>query len=247
MEPTLSFSAELAAPYELRGQTPRRATLTGNGIQMTIAAAILLALAAAGTVWALRYDAQRTRWNSALLDTGQRAVATVTQFDSEDAYKPMVDYTFTADGASYAGHARVPVRLAHTLAGAGSLPILYVPANPAINRPAGWQQTSAPLTVLLAAPAISALLGLLLFVPMFVERRMAVHGTPALAVITKCTRAREGYLLNYALRLEDGKAVKGHGWSEAYQEPGTGIWTLHMPGNPRRNHPYPLTYCRAIE
>lgn len=247
MEPTLSFSAELAAPYELRAQTPRRATLTGNGIQMTIAAAILLSLAAAGVVWALRYDAQQAQRNSALLQTGQRTVATITQFDSSNAYKPTVDYTFTAGGATYAGHAPVPVRLAQTLAGAKSLPILYVPANPALNRPAGWQQRSASLTILLAAPAFSALLGLLLFMPMIAERRMAVHGTPVLAVITKCTRAREGYLLNYAIRLADGKAVKGHGWYETYQEPGTGIWTLHMPGNPRRNLPYPLTYCRTIE
>jgi hypothetical protein len=247
MEPTLSFSAELAAPYELRAQTPRRTTLTGSGIQMMLATAILLAIAAAATVWAFRYDARQTRRNSALLQTGQRTVATITQFQSEDAYKPTVDYTFTAGGATYAGHAVVPVRLAHSLSGAGSLPILYVPANPAINRPAGWQHPPIPEAALFAAPAFSALLGLLLFVPMLAERRMAVHGTPVLAVVTKCTRARHGYLLNYALRLEDGSPVKGHGWYETYQEPSTGIWTLHLPGNPRRNRPYPLTYCRAIQ
>lgn len=247
MEPTLSFSGELAAPHELRAPTPRRATLTGNGVQMAIAAAILLALAAAGAAWAFRYDAQQTRRNSALLQTGQRAMATITQLDSSNAYKPTVDYTFTAGGATYSGHARVPVRLARTLAGARSLPILYVPADPAINRPAGWQQPPIPESVLLIAPGFSALLGLLLFVPMLKERRMAVHGTPVLAVVTRCTRARDGYLLDYAIRLEDGKAVKGNGWSEAYQEPGSGIWTLHMPGNPKRNLPYPLNYCRAIE
>lgn len=51
MDTTYSFPAEFTVPAELKGLTPRRVLPTGSGIQMALAAAILLALAAAGVAW----------------------------------------------------------------------------------------------------------------------------------------------------------------------------------------------------
>lgn len=246
MESNFSFAAEFTGPYELRAETPRRALLTWTGIQMALTGTVLLAFAAAGAVWVFRYNTQQTQRDSALGHGGQRAQGAITELQSSGPFEPRVDYTFTVGGASYTGQARVPASLVHTLADSASLPVLYLPANPAINHPAGWQPSPNSALAMLAAPAISALLGLLLFVPLFMEQRIATEGTPVLATITKCTRARSGYLLNYAFQLENGKAVKGHGWYETWQEPGTGIWALYLPRHPRRNLPYPLSYCRVL-
>lgn len=246
MQPTFSFSAELTGPQELTTQGTRRVLLTGHGIQMAIAGAMLVALAAAGTVWVGRDAMRQMQRNSALLQSGRQTQGTITQFQSPGTFEARVNYTFTAGGAAYTGEARVPGHLSQSLANSVSLPILYLPENPVINRPAGWQRSPRAEMALLVAPVVSALLGFLLFVPLFVERRMAAEGMPVLAIVTKCTRARHGFLLNYAFHLEDGTAVKGRGWYESWQEPGTGIWAIYLPRNPRRNLPYPLSYCRVI-
>jgi hypothetical protein len=247
MVPTFSFSGELTAPEELRTETPRRVTLSGQGIQMAIAAAILLGLAAAGSVWVGRDATRQMQRNSALLQNGRRTEGAITQLQTSGTFEPRVTYTFTADGGTYAGQARVSGSAAHALARSSSLPIVYLPANPAINRPAALQRSPRSELALLVAPAISALLGLLLFVPLFVERRMAAEGAPVLAMVTQCTPARHGFLIRYAFHLDDGRTVKGRGWCENHQEPGTGIWALFLPQNRRRNLPYPLSYCRVIQ
>lgn len=247
MQPTFSFSAEITGPSELSTHSPRRVVLSGTGIQMAVAAAILLALAAAVAVWVGRDAMQQMRRNSALLQTGRQTEGAITDFQSSDSFRPRVNYTFTAGGATYAGQAQVPPRLARALAHSGSLPVVYLPANPAVNHPAGWQRSPFSESALIVAPIVSALLGLSLFVPLLVERRIALHGTPVLAVVTKCTQGRNGFLLKYAFHLEDGTAVKGSGWFETHQEPGISIWAMYLPKHPRRNLPYPLSYCRVIE
>jgi hypothetical protein len=246
MDSSFSFPVELIGPSELQTQSPRRVLLTGHGVQIIIAGAILLALAAAGVVWVGSYAQQQTQRDSLLLRSGRQAEAAITRLQSSGTFAPRVNYTFTAGDATYAGQARVPTKMAHALAGSRSLPVLYLPDNPAISRPAVLLHSPHSEEALFIAPAVAAFLGLLLFVLLFDERRMAVQGTPVLAVITKCTRARNGFLLDYAFRLENQQVIKGHGWYQTYQEPGAGIWALYLRKKPRRNVPYPLSCCRIV-
>jgi hypothetical protein len=247
MDSPFTFPTEFTGPSELRSPPPRRVSLTGHGFRMAIAAAILLALAAAGVVWIAQYATQRARRDSVLHHSGRQTNATIARVQTSGTFEPRVDYTFTLDGVTYAGHARLSTRMADTLSGTQSLTVLYFPANPAINYPAGLERSPHSDMALLVAPAISALLGCLLFVPLFVERRMAAEGVPVIATVTKCARARYGYFLNYAFHLESGTSIKGRGWYHAWQEPGTAIWAICLPKTPRRNLPYPLNYCRVIE
>lgn len=244
MDTTFSLSAELTAPAELRGRTPRRVLLTGNGIQVAIAAAILLALAAAGAVWAGSVAVRQSQRNSALQANGREIEGAITRLDVSNS---RVSYTFSAAGAMHTGDARVPEELAHSLAGSKNLPILYLAANPAINRPAAWEPSSDSELVLLVAPVIAAVLGLLLFILLGIEHRMAAKGSPALAMVRQCTRGKSGYLVKYEFRLGEETKIEGRGWCKSDQEYGNGIWVLYLPGKPRRNLPYPLTYCRAIQ
>ncbi|MGH9589427.1 MAG: hypothetical protein ACRD25_03485 [Terracidiphilus sp.] len=247
MYTTFSFSAELTAPAELRGRTPRRVLLTGSGIQMAIAAAILLTLAAAGAVWAGSAAVRERQHNSALHNHGRETEGAITRLEVSNSLESRVSYTFSAGGATYSGEARVPENLIRPLAKSKSLPILYFPANPAINHPVAWEPSPDSQLVLLVAPAIAAVLGLALFIPLGIEHRMAAEGKPALAVVRKCTRGKSGYLVKYEFRLGDETPIEGQGWCKNQQELGNGIWVLYLRGRPRRNLPYPLTYYRAIE
>lgn len=246
METAFSFSAELTAPDELRGRTPRRALLSGNGIQIVIASAILLALAAAGVLWSGRRAATQSQMDSALSRNGLQTEATITHFQTIGPFNPRVNYTFTANGKTYAGAARAPGSLKHALAGFSSLPVVYLPANPAMNRPAAWQRSSLLQVITRAVPLFAAVLGFLLFVPLVMERRMAAYGAPVLAVITRCAPARTGYVIKYEFRTENGAPIRGRGWYKSRQELGTSIWVLCRPKSPGRNLLYPLSYWRVI-
>lgn len=247
MDSPFTLPAELTGPSELRTPPPRRVSLTGHGFQMAIAAAILLALAAAGAVWIAQYAAQQAQRDSALHQSGRVAEGHITQQLSSDSFPSRISYSFTVDDKTYTGEFRVSQPMARDLARSKSLSVLYLPSNPGINQPVAWHSSPRSDMALLVAPAISALLGFLLFVPLFVERRMAAEGVPVIATVTKCARARHGHFLNYAFRLENGTSVKGRGWYQNWQDPGTAIWAIYLPKTPRRNLPYPLSYCRVVE
>lgn len=245
MESAFSFPVELTAPNELRGQARRRILLTGSGFQMALAAAILLVLAVAGALWLSAHAERRNQRITELRHDGVQAAGTITSLQSSGSAGPTVNYTFTANGATFSGQASVPPELARAVSHAGSLPIRYLPADPAVNHPAAW--VSSPGWAWLVAPVISATLGLLLLLPLTVERRMAMEGAPVLAVVSKCARGRDGYVVNYEFRSPSETKIKGRGWCKGHQERGEGVWVLYLPKDPRRNLPYPLNYWRVLE
>ena len=193
------------------------------------------------------FAVQQTQRNSALHKSGREIEGVITGHPVPNSVDARVRYTFRAGGVMYSGDVRVPEELDHSLAISKNLPILYLPENPAINRPAAWEPSPSSQWALLLAPAIAAVLGLLLFIPLSIEHRMAAEGKPALAVVRSCTKGRNGYQVKYELRLGDETRIGGRGWCKSHQEPGNGIWILYLPAEPRRNLPYPLSYCRAIE
>lgn len=247
MDTAYSFPAELTAPVELRGRTPRRVLFTASGVLVGIAAAILLALAAAAVVWAGGAAARQRQQNSALHKSGRETKGAITRLRVTSSLESQVSYTFTAGDATYTGEARVPAEVARSLAGFKSLAILYLPTNPAINQPADWESSPHLQLAFLVAPIIAALLGLMLLILLGLEYRMAAEGRPALAMVSQCRRGRNGYLIHYRIRIGDETTIKGRGWCESPQEPGNGIWVLFQPGKSRRSLPYPLTYCRVLE
>lgn len=220
--------------------------LTGSGFQIALAAVILLALGAAGAMWVGIAAVQQRQQDSALHKSGREIEGTITTLQVSSSVDARVRYTFRAAGAMYRGDARVPEELAHSLAKSKNLPILYLPANPAINRPAAWEPSPGSQMAMVLAPVVAAVLGLLLIIPLGIEHHMAAEGKPALAVVRKCTKGRNGYLVKYELRLGDETTIQGRGWCKNHQEPGNGIWVLYLPGESRRSLPYPLSYCRAI-
>ncbi|HEX8711380.1 MAG TPA: hypothetical protein VF730_05865 [Terracidiphilus sp.] len=247
MDSTFCFPAELTAPSELRVRSPRLVSLTASGIQTALAIALLLGLAAASAVWAGSTFSHRMQQTSALKTQGQETTGQVIHVWSSGSLEPRVSYSFAVNGVVHTAETRVPKQLLQSVAKAGSLPIRYLPGNPAINHPSAWERSPYSGLALFVAPAVAAILGLLLLMPLIAERRMAAEGVPVLAMVRTCTHSRNGYLVHYEFRAGDGNKFKGRGWFQKHQEPGDGIWILYLPKAPRRNVPYPLSFCRVAE
>jgi hypothetical protein len=249
MDSDLSSLGMAIIPSELSGSRPRRLRLSKNGVRMATAAAVMLMLAvgfalsfAIGTVPQLQNE-------KALRHDGIETVGEITRLWSQG--RPIVlkvSYTFVVAGVSYTGEARVPDRFWHGLRDAASLPIRYLPANPAISHPADWEWSAFSDWDSLAAPIVGAALALFLLVPLFSERRLVAKGLPAVGEITQCTPGRRGgFSVSFDFRAQDGSITKGRGWSESRQQAGERVCVLYFPQNPRRNLSYPSPNYRVAQ
>jgi hypothetical protein len=246
-----NFSSIEAAniPSELAGPLPRRLRLSGNGIQMVVLAAIFLVLAIVAALWSGIGTVQELRYREALRRDGKDTVGEITRlWSSGRSLKLRVSYTFSVDEIHFAGNAQVPEQIGGSLRGASSLPIRYLPANPAINHPATWEWSALQQAGRIQASILLATIALILFVPLRFERTLIARGSPIVGVITKCSPGRRGgFSVNYDFRTQDGRVTKGSGWSPSRSEIGASVWILHVPQNPRRNQPYPSLNYRVTQ
>lgn len=249
MDSDLSSIGMTSIPSELSGSLPRQLRLSKNGIKMATAAAVMLILAvgfalsfAIGTVPQLQNE-------TALRHDGIETVGQITRLWSQG--RPIVlkvRYTFVAAGVPYTGEARVPDRFWHSLRDAGSLPIRYLPTNPAINHPAAWELSALSDWDSLAAPIVGVALALFLLGPLRSERRLVAKGLPAVGEITQCTPGkRGGFSVSFDFRTQDGSITKGSGWSEGRREIGERVCVLYLPQNPQRNLSYPPLNYRVVQ
>ncbi len=163
---------------------------------------------------------------------------------------PTVSYTFTVNGTSFTGKAYgVPRELWKTLRVSSPLLIRYLPENPEVNHPSAWEDSATSLSLLLPdiGMLILAALGMMLPVQLRAGRRLVAEGTPAVALITKCSPAkgRRGISIEYEFRTEDGRLVKGISRYDSPQEIGASICVLYLLGDPRQNRPYQSLYYRV--
>jgi Protein of unknown function (DUF3592) len=249
MDTNFSSIGAATIPSELTGPLPRRSRLSGNGSQMAIVAALMLALAVAFALWVGIDRAQQLQHRAALRHDGQEAVGDITRlWSSGRSLKTRVSYTFIANGISFKGEARVPGQLVHSLRESDTVPIRYLPANPSVNHPAAWEWSALLDWDSFVAPIIGVALCLFLIVPLRSEHQLVAEGLPVAGVITQCSPGkRGGFSVTYDFRTQDGSVTKGNGWSRARQEVGATVCVLYLPHNPRRNEPYPSLNYRVVQ
>ena len=249
MDPNFS-SIELASiPRELTDPQPRRFRLSKNGSRMVIAAVIMLALAAAYGLWVGLDRIQQLQNRAALRHDGSETVGEITRLWSAGrSLKTRVSYTFAVNGMSFAGEVRVPNQLVRNLRESNTLPIRYLPANPAVNHPAAWEGSALLDWDSFVGPVVGMALALFLFVTLRSERRLVVEGVPAVGEITQCAPGRRGgFSVSFDFRTQDGSITKGSGWSQSHREIGERVCVLYLPKNPRRNLSYPSLNYRVAE
>jgi len=163
---------------------------------------------------------------------------------------PWVRYAFTANGAAFSGASSVPKDLWHGLREADTLPIRFLPSNPAINRPAACQGMANPDWWV--APCVflfvlfTAFIGTRVMIPFRRDRQLAAEGMPGAGVVVKCYGGgRGGWMTNYKFRSLDGAVAEGSGASPNRLEIGSAVCVLYLPQNSRRNHLYSTLLYRV--
>lgn len=233
-----------AAPPELNALPPRRTGVKWQGLTLILMSAAMLALA----LWLGWRILQQMKARDALLRDGQTVSGEISRIEKRGkSHVPWAIYTFSVNGTVYVGKAEIPNDLRSGTAPLESLSILYLPTNPEINHPSDWDWpelsnwwTHFPLVVLM-------LIGPFLFIAMFRERQLLVHGLPASAIVTGTSRAKNGYIARYEFRAQDGSMNAGRGWCETCPEDGAKIWIVYLPNSPTRSQPYPSANFRIAE
>jgi len=248
MEPSPTLGRPATLPIELTGPLPRKVRSSPGGIQSAFFAAAVVALALAGTSWVAMRGVHEFQNREALRSEGVEATGQVTGFSHTGKHNGIlvVQYSFLVNGISFPGKADVPRQLERDVKGSSTLPIRYVPANPAVSHPADWDEPLFSAVVPLMFPILPVAVGIMMLVSGNKERRLLAEGLPAIATITKSYRlSKGGYKSNYEFRTEDGGVGTGTNSFAGPPEIGTTFCVIYFPQNPRRNLPYPLDDYRV--
>jgi hypothetical protein len=233
-------------PHELTGPTPRTVRLAGNGLVFGILFASLLVLATVAIPSFCIHAVNQTHYRDALRSDGHDAIGVITKLRfGGRASMPSVKYTFNAEGKTFTGRALLSSDDQVRLDKSGPIAIRFLPTDPTINHPAGWEWS-----VLMEMPPIAILMlfgtcGAIYMTVLWRERKLARRGKPTAGVVANCVRKNRTYWVEYRFSTEDGAQVGGRGYYSTHREPNTGIWILYLPQNPSRNGPYPLPNYRV--
>lgn len=232
-------------PAELMGRIPRRVRLTGTGWLNVFAATLFSLLGfvfAAQIVKAVILD---TATQNELRQGGRESSGVITgKWTGGRSLAPSVSYAFSVDGTIFNGKAKVPRDIWDSLHQDDSLPIRYLPANPNINHPAGWEDSVNSLLGAIFFPAFLVFFGLM-FVRRFpIQRRIAREGI----AVRGCVSEREWKgpskgqrYVDYTFRNASNDEVEiGSCPYDFPPKAGSNVWVLYLPTNPRRSEIYPF-------
>lgn len=141
-------------PLELCQPAPRKVHLTKEGIWRASAAAVILLIGFSWALLTLVGSFHRKQHYADLEQVGQRTIATIDRIDGSGVY-----YSFTCNGRAFAGRSPIPIRLRSQLQILGPLSVLYLPSNPRVNRPAGWEEAANQGLGIIVLPVLIAALG----------------------------------------------------------------------------------------
>lgn len=237
-------------PEELAGPPPRRVRLNfsvgGTGYLVMM---VLCCFVGGTTVLAFTCDHEINQYRQrALLRANHgESLGEVTGF-SYGRYSPTnVYYTFTVGGTIYSGKATEPFNgeTGVPLNRGGAIPIRFLPSNPTINHPDGWEWS--PGWSYLAGEAFLVALGAAVLVLLLRDRRLARHGHAAAGRVVDCIRKDPSFRVEYEFRTEGGISMRGNCESRDEYGAGARIWVLYLAQKPQRNHIYPMLYHSIVE
>ena len=123
-------------PRELIGPTPRRVRLFGDGVRIGMISAIFFAGVILMGIW----SCIQIRHRAELQRDGLEVVGRVTGLGSGRG-AGLVKYSFTVNGTAFSGQAPEPENLVGRIGEFDHIRVLFLPENPAINHPEGWEWT----------------------------------------------------------------------------------------------------------
>jgi hypothetical protein len=244
-----STAIDRVIPAELQQQTPRKTRLTAMGVyclvgSMTVSGAIAALVILVGSLTPKeirdRHDLEREGRVTYTNDVQAGGMRSATVF-----------YTFTYDGQSYSGKARLPhdyLEKVLNYSKSGGFPVLFLPRDPSINHPYDWKGNGPfPfIGYLLILIVIVQWTGLIRF--FLRDFRLARSGLTAVGKVTECSQGnRGGIRLGYEFRDMDGLPTNGRGDFPARRDQGANICVLYLPDQTESSRPYPLLLFRAVK
>src|ERR1035438_8704013 len=167
-------------PRELIGPTPRKVRLFGDGIRFGIISVTFLAIPILLGIWSciqIRYRAELQR-------DGRQVVGRVTGLGTGRG-AGLVKYSFTVNGTAFSGQAPEPDNLAGRIGEYDHIRVLFLPENPAINHPEGWEWTYVD-PVGTVGMIFFAICGSVFMTILCRERKLAIEGRPAVGIVEIC-------------------------------------------------------------
>jgi hypothetical protein len=237
-------------PPELAGSGERTVGLTGGGIAlMVLAAALFLGGIAAGIAISRQSHAETA--NRDLLSTqGKDAEAVITRLwhSADKDNRSMVTYRFEVEGRIYSKSVTASRSLWKTMVVGAPLAVRFVPFNPTINRPRGWEESVAPAWLpYLVGLMLAGISAGLVFI---VRRQMHLlsEGRPAPAVVTRYSSAQHGQKnIHFEFALLGGGMAKGRSGPVRKPLPAIGatVCVIYDRDNPSRNAVYPFDLVKV--
>lgn len=226
---------------------PRPVGLTGGG-KAVLALTVALFVGALGAGIVLEITGAREAEEQRLLrEQGADTEGRVTRVwrSRNDSKQPWVAYRFTAQGRTYERQAKATLQVWRNLRAGSELPVRYLPSNPVLNHPRGWQQKAMPVWIPYLVAAALIAFGWLATQAIRSQRWLLAHGRPAPALVTRHTETQHGKTIYYEFPLLSGAIAKGQsGPSSKPPTPGSTICVFYDPDNPRKNAPYPLSLVK---
>lgn len=169
-----AYTRQVITPGEPASPSPGISRTDGRGFQNSIRAALMFALALAMILWYSIDAVQQMRHREALRRYGIETTGEITRlWTSGHGFYRKVSYTFTVNGGVFTGQAQAPKDSWDSLQNADSLSVRYIPENPAINHPGGWEWSALQRLDLLVAGILSAVFAVFLLFDRSPTRRLA--------------------------------------------------------------------------
>ena len=125
----------------------------------------------------------------------------------------LVSYRFTVQEREYVARKGVPPRIWQDLRAGSSLPVRFLPSNPKVNHPTGWDDTPMrPWVAYLVSGELVAI-ALVLTILLRKQMRLLTEGRPAPGIVTGQRRTKDGTVIRYDFTLLNGATAKGRGQS----------------------------------
>ena len=175
---------------------------------------------------------------------GARADATIVRLwrsGGEDSSRRM-SYRFEIDGQVVTGSTKVPKRTWSTLRTGATIPVVYLPGDPAINYPEAWRRSVTPVFLAVLVPSMFGGFAALLGLTIMRQSRLLREGRPAPAVVVKTQRSDKAVVVTYEFRVLSGAVRKGRSSASGKSVPAEGsvLCVMYDPENPRRHAIYPF-------
>jgi hypothetical protein len=236
------------APDGLGYSGLRPVRLSGAGYALAVLSAIFVmgGLVLGNFLWS--QSRRETAEREQLDREGVSAQATVVRLwrSGDKESTPRLRYRFEVGGQVVTGTARVPRKTWSALHTGDTIPVRYLPLNPAINHPAEWPKRATPLLVAAIVPVMFAGLAILFGAILLRQSRLLSEGRPAPGVVVKTRRTDKAVVVTYEFRVMSGATRKGRCTVNRKNVPAEGsiVCVMYDPDNPKRNAIYPFSLVK---